>query len=215
MVKCSTLKFLGVSLLTVCASQAVAQQKNSHWLDFSDPTAIYSKAGFAGGTEGVDLFAALGGYLGGQFKHRLTVEAMHDLDFYNVSYFAFNTGNDTGFRLDTKWDNESDKASLGVVKKLTLENKNIKLYPAMNLGMIWGDEISSTTYIELDMAVRYTVNRHFWVGVTPVYTYAMKGLDIKELHATLEAGYQLAKDVVVSAHINDDKEAWADLTFAF
>jgi len=215
MLKCNTFKFLGISLLTACASQAVAQQNNSHWVDFADPTAIYSKAGFAGGTEGVDLFAALGGYLSGQFKHQLTVEAMHDLDFYNVNYFAFNTGNDTGFSLDTTWDNESDKVSVGVVKKLTLENKNIKIYPSMNLGMMWGDTISSTTYLELDMPIRYTFNRNFWVGVTPVYTYAMKGLDIKELHATLETGYQLAKDVAVSAHINDDKEAWADFTFAF
>ncbi len=216
MLKFKTVKLLGISLLSAFATQAVAgQESNTDWVDFSDPTAIYSRAGLGAGTEGVDLYAAFGGYLGGQFKHQLTVEAKHDLDYYNVNYFAFNTSNDTGFSLDTTWGDVHDKASIGAVKKLTLENKSIKIYPSMNLGMMWGDSIDTTTYIEVDAAVRYSVNRAFWFGVTPSYTYAMKGIDIKELNATVDVGYQLAKEIAVSAHFNNDEEVWADFTFAF
>jgi hypothetical protein len=214
MFTCKTVKLLAVSFLSVLAAQVAAEQ-NSSWVDFSDPTAVYSKAGMAAGTEGVDLYAALAGYLGGQFKHKLTVEAMHDLDYYNVNYFAFNTANDTGFSVDTTWGDIYDKASVGLVKKLILENRNIKVYPAMKLGVMWDDSIPSTTFIELDAAVRYNVNRYFWVGVTPNYTYALRGLDIKDLDATVDMGYQLAKEVAVSAHVNNDEELWADFTFAF
>ena len=224
MSKFKMVRLLAVSLLSAFVVQAAAK-RNSHWVDFSDPTAVYSKAGFAGGTEGADLYAALGGYLGGQFKQRLTVEAMHDLDYYNINYFALNTRNDTGFSLKTTWsdiydhdeyDTDSyDKASVGVVKKLILENKSIKVYPSMNLGTMWGDSIPSTTFMELDAAVRYTVDRYFWFGITPNYTYALRGLDIKDLDATVDIGYQLAKEVAVSAHANNDEEVWADFTFAF
>lgn len=224
MFKFKTVNLLAASLLSVFAVQAAAEQSSS-WVDFSDPTAVYSKAGFAGGTEGVDIYGALGGYLGGQFKQRLTIEAMHDLDYYNINYFALNTSNDTGFSLNTTWsdrydhgeyDNDSyDKASVGVVKKLILENRRFKVYPSMNLGIMWGNSIPSTTFLELDVPVRYTVNRNFWVGVTPNYTYALRGLDIKDLDATVDAGYQLAEEVAVSAHFNNDEEVWADLTFAF
>lgn len=220
MFKFKTLKLLAVSLLSVFAMQAAArqaadEQKYSRWVDFSDPTAVYSKAGVAAGTEGVDLYAALGGYLGGQFKQQLTVEAIHDLDYYNVNYFVFNTRNDTGFSLNTTWDDLYDKASVGIVKKLILENKKIKIYPSMKLGMMWDDSIPSTTFIELDVAIRYSVNRKFWLGITPNYTHALKGLDIEDLDATVDVGYQLAKEVAVSAHFNNDEEVWADFTFAF
>ena len=85
----------------------------------------------------------------------------------------------------------------------------------MKLGMMWDDSIPSTTFIELDAAVRYNVNRSFWFGVTPNYTYALRGLDIKDLDATVDVGYQLAKEVALSAHVNNDEEAWVDFTFAF
>ncbi|MFT6984602.1 MAG: hypothetical protein ACJAT7_000399 [Psychromonas sp.] len=216
MLKAKVVKLFSISLLSVSAAHSVAaQDSNRNWVDFSDPTAVYSKAGLGAGTEGVDLYAALGGYLGGQFKHQLTLEAMHDLDYYNVNYFIFNTRNDTGFSLNTTWGDEYDKASIGALKKLTLEDKHIKIYPSMNLGMMWSDSIETTTYIEVDAAVRYSVNRAFWFGVTPSYTYAMKGIEIKELNATADVGYQLAKEIALSAHINNDGEAWADFTFAF
>lgn len=214
--KAKIVKLCVISLLSVSAAQAVAgQESNSDWIDFSDPSAVYSKAGLGAGTEGVDLYGALGGYLGGQFKHQLTLEAKHDMDYYNVNYFAFNTANDTGFSLNTRWGDKYDKASIGVLKKLTLENKSIKIYPSMKLGMLWDDSIKTTTYIEVDAAVRYSVNRAFWFGVTPSYTYAMKGIDIKELNATVDVGYQLAKEIALAAHVNNDGEAWADFTFAF
>lgn len=216
MVKLKTLKMLGISLLSIVAAQAVADQQNSgQWGIFSDPTAIYSKVGMAGGTEGVDLYGALGGYLGGQFKHQLSVEAMHDLDYYNVNYLAFNTSNDTGFTLDTTWGDRYDKAAIGVTKKLTLEDKRINLYPSMDLGLLWGTAIDSTTYIEFELPARFSVDRALWFGVTPSYTYSLKGLNIKEFHATIDVGYQLGKEIAVSAHANDDDQVWADFTFAF
>ena len=224
MLKFKMVKLVATSLLSAFVVQAVAEENDS-WVDFSDPTAVYSKAGLAGGTEGVDIYGALGGYLGGQFKQKLTVAAMHDMDYYNIDYFALNTSNSTGFSLNTTWsdvydhgeyDNASyDKASVGVVKKLILENQRFKVYPSMNLGIMWGDAIPSTTFIELDVPVRYNVNRNFWVGVTPNYSYALRGLDIKDLDATVDAGYQLAEEVLVSAHFNNDEEVWADFTFAF
>ncbi|MCG6202561.1 hypothetical protein [Psychromonas antarctica] len=216
MLKFKTAKLLGISVLSVFVTQVAAQQgKSNNWIDFSDPTAIYSKAGLGAGSEGVDLYGAFGGYLGGQFKHKLTVEAMHDLDYYNINYFAFNTSNDTGFSLDTRWGDVYDQASIGVLKKLPLENKSIKIYPSMHLGLMWSDTDDSTTYIEINAAARYSVNRVFWFGVTPSYIYAMRGMDINELNATVDVGYQLAKDIAVSGHFNNDGEAWADFTFAF
>ncbi len=224
MFKFTKINPLALAVLSAFAVQAAAEQ-HGRWVDFSDPTAVYSQVGLAGGTQGVDIYGALGGYLGGQFKQKLTVAAMHDLDYYNIDYFALNTTNSTGFSLKTTWSDVYDepeydhdsynKASAGVVKKLILENNNFKVYPSMNLGMMWGDSIPSTTFIELDIPVRYTVNRNFWLGVTPNYSYALRGLDIKDLDATVDAGYQLAEQVAVAAHFNNDEEVWADFTFAF
>ena len=241
MSKFKTGKLLAVSLLSVFAAQAIAedaaentspvtenapvasQPQGSRWVDFSDPTAIYSKMGLATGTEGVDIYAALGGYLGGRFEQKLTVEAIHDMDYYNVNYLAFNTSNDTGFSIKTTWNNNDDygedyeEASVGVIKKLGFTNKAVKFYPAMNAGVMWDwdDSIPTTTFVEIDAAVRYTVTPDFWVGVTPTYRYALNGLDIDNLDGTAEAGYQLAQEVAISIHVNNDDEVWGDFTFAF
>ncbi|WP_028863750.1 hypothetical protein [Psychromonas aquimarina] len=214
MLKFKNVKSLGASLLCVLSFQAAADNKSS-WVDFSDPTAIYSRAGVGVGTEGVDVYGAVGGYLGGQFKQQLSVEAKHDLDYYNVNYFAFNTANDTGFSFDTRWADDYDQASVGVIKKIPLAEQNIIIYPSMNLGLMWGDNMSSTTYIEIDAAVRYSVNRALWFGATPSYKYAVNGIDINDLDITADVGYQVAKDVALSAHLNNDGEVWADFTFAF
>lgn len=237
MFKFKTVKLVAFSLLSASTIQVIAADdapiagdslnrgetapvskvQTRNWVDFSDPIAIYSKVGLATGTEGVDVFAAFGGYLGGQFEQKLTLEAKHDTDYYNINYLAFNTSNETGFFLNTRWDTY-DEASAGVVKKLRFAaDPRLNIYPSMKFGFMWDldDSIPSTTFVELDAAIRYTANRHFWFGITPNYRYALDGLDIKDFDATVEAGYQLAEEVAVSAHVNNDEEAWVDFTFAF
>ncbi|MCW8994849.1 MAG: hypothetical protein OQK77_03440 [Psychromonas sp.] len=237
MSKFKTVKLLAVSLLSASAAQAAsadlsplpgdapaisvngaadAEQQGGNWVDFSDPTAVYSKVAMATGNEGVNVSAALGGYLGGLFEHKLTIEGMHDMDYYNINYMAFNTHNDTGFLLNSTWNIGYDEISAGVVKKVAFkENNDIKVYPAMKLGEMWDSSIPNTTFVELEAAVRYTINRSAWVGVTPNYRYALNGLDIKDLDATVDAGYQLADEIAISAHFNNDEEVWAEFTFAF
>lgn len=221
MFKLNKTTLLSSALLAVFAGQVSAQQQTSkQGADFSDPTAIYSKVGLGGGSEGVDVFGALGGYLGWQLKHQLTLEAKHDLDYYNLNYMAFNSRNDTGFLLKSTWsdeykDNDVDKASFGVIKKIPLNNAQFTLYPAIHIGMMWGDDIDSTTYLEAEAALRYAVSDQLWLGAAPGYTYALKGVNVKEFKGTIDIGYELAENVGVSAHLDEDAEFWADFTFAF
>jgi len=221
MYKINKITLLSSALLAVFTGQAAAQQdSSSRGADFSDLTAIYSKVGIGGGSEGVDVFGAFGGYLGWQLKHQLTLEAKHDLDYYNLNYMAFNNRNNTGFLLKSTWsdqykDNAVDKASFGVIKKVPLNNKQFTLYPAINIGMMWGNDIDSTTYLDVEAALRYSVSDVFWVGATPGYTYALKGANVKEFRGTADIGYALAKNVELAAHLDEDAEFWADFTLAF
>jgi hypothetical protein len=244
MFKCKTIKLLIISLLsavTVQVSSAAnlpptggeglvipgstpaevadtVQEQSVSYVDFSDPTATYSQVGLGAGTEGVDVYASLGGYLSGLYEQKLTLKSMHDMDYYNIDYLAFNTSNDTGFSIETTWDNKYDEVVVGIVKKLQFEqNKNIRIYPAMKFGVMWDwdNSVDSTTFVELNVAARYSVNKNFWFGVTPNYRYALHGLDIKDLDATVEVGYQLAEGVAISAHSNNDEEVWANFSFAF
>ncbi|HEY5716077.1 MAG TPA: hypothetical protein VIS54_06645 [Psychromonas sp.] len=221
MFKIKKISIIGSAFLSIFAGQAAAQQQTKHQgADFSDPTAVYSKAGLGGGTEGVDVFGAFGGYLGWQLKHQLTLEAKHDLDYYNLNYMAFNSRNNTGFLIKSTWsdeykDNSVDKASFGVIKKIPLKNEQFILYPAMNIGMMWGNDINSTTYLDVEAALRYSVSNELWMGATPGYTYALKGVNVKEFKGTVDIGYELAENVGISAHLDEDAEFWADFTFAF
>jgi hypothetical protein len=194
------------------------EEQSLSYVDFSDPTATFSQVGMASGTEGVDVYASLGAYLAGQYEQKLTIKSMHDMDYYKIDYLAFNASNATGFTIDTIWDNEYDEVSVGIIKKLQLDgNEDVNVYPTMKFGVMWDwdDSIDTTTFIELDVAIRYSADKRFWFGVTPNYRYALNGLDIKDLDATVDAGYQLAEEVALSAHFNNDEEAWADITFAF
>ncbi|MGB5446105.1 MAG: hypothetical protein WBM99_11430 [Psychromonas sp.] len=221
---------LSSTLLAAFAGQVAAEQLTSQkGADFSDPTAVYSKVGIGGGSEGVDVFGALGGYLGWQLKHQLTLEAKNDLDYYNVNYMAFNDRNNTGFLVKSTWgdqfkgesvddeseDNSVDQASFGVIKKIPLKGTQFTLYPALHLGMMWGDDIASTTFLGAEAGVRFAVTNEFWLGATPAYTYALKGENVKEFKGTADIGYELAENVGISAHLDEDAEFWANFTFAF
>lgn len=223
MFKIKKIKLLSSAFFCVFAGQTLAQQPTLNQysgVDFSDPTAVYSRAGIGGGTEGVDVFGAFAGYLGWQLKHQLTLEAKHDLDYYNLDYMVFNSSNNSGFLLDSTWSydykgHSVDKTALGVIKKIPLNNEKITLYPALKLGMMWGDDINTTTYLDVEVAARYAVTDVFWAGVTPRYLYALKGVNVKEFKGTVDIGYELAENVGIAAHLDEDAEFWADFTLAF
>lgn len=203
-------------------SSAVSEgASQDYWVDFSDPVAIYSKAGIAAGNKGVNVFAAYGSYLAGEFKQKLTVEAKNDLDYYTVDYLVLNSSNDTGFLVETVWDrdwedwNDVNKVAVGVIKKIPLPEKNITLYPKLKFGFLWSNDILDTTFIEADIAIRYTLNNAAWFGITPSYFYTMKGVDNKEWGITGDIGYQFVEGFGIAAHSNSDKEFWVDITFAF
>jgi hypothetical protein len=209
-------KLLGMIFLSTLASKSIAQ---SNEVDFSDPTSIYSQAGIAAGTEGVDVKVGYGGYLGGFYKHKLTVEAKNDWDYFNVDYMLFNTATDTGFLFDSTWSqeyagNSVDKASMGVIKKLAFAGDKLHVYPSLNLGLMWGDYISSTTFLEVDAPVTYTINK-LWLGVTPSYVYSLNGENVKEFETTFDVGYHIAPGVGISGHANLDGDVWANFVFAF
>lgn len=217
------IKCLAVSLSVAFINTTFASSKvdKKNWIDFSDPTAIYTSAGMSGGSEGVDIYATFGSYLGGQFKQKLTVEAKHDLEYYNINYLALNTANQAGFLVDTSWSRDIwgaedvNDSSIGIIKKLPLMNNKLNIYPSMKLGLLWGDEIKSTTYAEVDVAVRYSFDRALWVGLTPSYRYAMKGIEISNWNASIDVGFQFANGFAVAAHANNDDEFWFDMTFSF
>ncbi|ABM02764.1 hypothetical protein Ping_0922 [Psychromonas ingrahamii 37] len=223
MLKIKKIKLLSSAFFCIFVGQAVAQQPAQtkyRSVDFADPTAVYSKAGIGAGTEGVDVFGSFAGYLGWQMKHQLTLEAKHDLDYYNLNYMVFNSRNNSGFLLDSTWSYDYkgqsvDKTAFGVIKKVPLKNKKITLYPAMKLGMMWGNNISTTTYLDVEMAARYAVSDLFWIGATPRYLYALKGANVKEFKGTVDIGYELAENVGIEAHLDENAEFWANFTLAF
>ena len=237
MAKFKTATFLVASLLSLSMTQAMAADNdtnydsevssltNTAWIDFSDPTAVYSKIGLGSGTEGVDVYASLGGYLTGRFEQRLTVEGIHDMDYVNVDYFVFNRSSETGFSLDSRWDSEYNEIVGGVVKKLIfVNNKALRVFPAMKFGIRWGldNSVESTNFVELEVATRYNITPDFWVGITPSYRYYLDDEDTDgfggenhDLTGNAEIGYQLAEEVAVSVHGNNDHEYWGVFTFAF
>lgn len=209
-------KLLGTIFVSTLAGNAIAQNNE---VDFSDPTSVYSQAGISAGTEGVDVNAGFGGYLGGFYKHKLTAEAKNDWDYFTVDYMLFNTATDTGFLFDSTWSQEyeghsTDRASMGVIKKIAFAQDKLHVYPSLNLGLMWGDEISSTTYLEIDAPITYTINK-LWVGATPSYVYSLNGENIKDFETTFDVGYHIAPGVGVAAHVNLDGEVWADFRLAF
>jgi len=213
-----------IALLAFFSSSLLANAPASNeetWYDLSDPRAVYSGLSVAAGKEGVNISANYGGYLNGQYKHQVTVEAMNDLEYYNVDYMLLNANTKSGFTVESTWDrdvwgiNDVNDTSFGVFANIPLLNNKLNIYPKMNLGMLWGDEVDTTTYVKFDATTRYKFNRMFWVGVTPTYTYAMKGYDINKWQGTLDAGMQLSPAFALSAHVNDDEEYWVKVLFTF
>lgn len=191
------------------------------WVNLSDPNAIYSGVSIAGGTEGIDISGKYGGYLNGQYKHQFIVEAMNDLEYYNLDYKVLNASSLSGFAVETSWDrdfwgmHDVNDSSFAVFAKVPVIDGQLNVHPKVNLGVLWGNDVESTTYLKFDATTRYKFNSMFWAGVTPTYTYATEGNDINEWQGTLEAGVQLSSAFSIAAHVNDDEEFWADVLFIF
>jgi len=224
--KIKTLVLLALASTSASVLAAPGEDKSDYVADFSNPMAIYSEAGIGGSNDGLDLYGAFCGYLGGTFAHKIRVEGKDDLEYYKVNYLAVDTSTDTGFMLDTTWNqddyrkvDEVNDTSIGVIKKIPLMNDRLNLYPKLKLGWLWGDEIKNTTYISADAAVRFNVTSGFWVGGTPKYTYGMKGLELREWSTSVDVGYQFKQGIGLSAQTildsHEDTQFRANLTFAF
>lgn len=219
--KASVSALLGLSSVAVLA----ADDTGKPWVDMSDPTAIYSSATIGGGTEGIDLSAAYGGYLSGVYKHRFTIAAKHDLDFYEANYLLLNSTSNSGLTIDSSWSkdiradgndyDDVNDTSIGFFAKLGFMDNHVNFYPKVSVGYLWANDIENTTYVKFDATTRYTFNRMYWVGITPSYAHGFKGVDLNEWAATVDAGVQLSDVFGFSVSANDDEEFTANVTFAF
>lgn len=231
--------FSTASIITLASvfsfSALAAEKKIEDWNDFSDPTAIYSNASIAGGNEGVDISATYGGYLSGVYKHSFTGAVKSDLEYYEANYLLLNSVSKSGVAFDSTWHQDIrvdgvnyknvNNATFGFFAKLGFlkdrlnyapnMNRSFNFYPKVSVGYMWASEIKDTTFVKFDATTRFSFNHMFWVGVTPTYIYGMKGLDLNELDATVDAGVQLSDAFGLSVSANNDEEFRARVTFAF
>jgi len=195
--------------------------RSAVWHDLSDPRAVYSSAIVSAGKDGVNLSASYGGYLNGLYKQKITVATMHDLDYYQVDYLLVNANTNSGFSLETSWDRDNwdiknvNDSAIGVFAKVPLYEGMLNIYPKLDLGLLWGDDVKSTTYIQVEIPARYKVTDFFWVGATPTYTYAMQGYNLNEWDGSFDAGVQLSPEFSFAAHANTNDEYWVDVIFTF
>ena len=201
-----------------------ADKKNmSDWYNFGDPTDLHSYIAMYAGNEGADISFGLGGYLFGSFTHQLVLEANNNLEYYNIDYNIVDTSTNTGFSINTTWDRDfifardSHDTSVSVIKKLSIIPEEFAIYPQLYLGELLGSYVHSTTYVKLDSAFRYSVQkRRLWLGITPSYQYAITGENIREFNLLLDMGLQFTDSFGLSAHWDNDYEKIsAGIKFAF
>lgn len=210
---------------TVLPFAVAAADNKENWVDMSDPTAIYSSASIGGGNQGVDISGTYGGYLGGEYKHRFNAQVKNDLEYYEFNYLLLNSATKSGLAIDSAWSKDirvdhvtyksTNDVSLNFFAKLGFIDDKLNFYPKMGVGYMWADKMSDTTYVKFDATTRYSFNKMFWVGVTPTYTYGMKGLELNEWEGSIDAGVQLSESFGLSASFNDDKDFSAQVMFAF
>jgi len=192
-----------------------------NWHDMSDPQVIFSGVAVSAGNEGVNIAANYGSYLNSQFKQKFTVQAVNDLDYYRFDYSAVNLDKNTGFTVESAWNrdlwgiNGFNDSSLGIFTKVPMGDGKFNFHPKLNLGMMWGGDIKSTTYIKFDATTRYSFNHKVWAGISPTYTYSMKGIELHKFQVTLDAGLQISPQFSLAGHINNDDEFWFDVIFTF
>ena len=229
MYKNRMLKVVLVGTFASIAAPSYAEiEKTDHTqylADFSDPLAVFTSAGIGSSNGGVDVNASIGGYLGGSFKHQLQFVAKDSFEYYDVNYMAVDTSSDTAFLIDSTWSrdflgtDDVNDTSFGVMKQIGILDGRLKFYPEMKLGFLWGDEISSTTYLELAVGARYIVTSGLWVGMTPSYSYGFDGCKLDRWNTSFEAGYMFKEGIGLSVETvidtYNDTEYRGNITFAF
>jgi len=225
--KTSIVSLIGFFSLTANAADGDAVSSES----WGSPIATFSNVSLGSGTEGIDISASFGGYLGGLYQYQLELASKQDLEHYEVNYLLLNTASESGITINTTWsedvefDNENgpgdiefediNTADLGLFSKLSFPDARIHAYPRMSVGYMWGEDILETTYVEFEVAVLFNINEMFWIEATPTYLHSMEGVEIDEFTGELEAGAKLSETFGVSVSINDDEEFLGRVIFAF
>lgn len=225
--KVSVVSLIGLFSLTANAAEGDPVSSES----WGSPIATFSNVSLGSGTEGIDISASFGGYLGGLYQHQLEVASKQDLEHYEVNYLLLNTASDSGITVNSTWsedvefDNENGRgdiefedintADVGLFSKLSFPDARVHAYPRMSVGYMWGEDILETTYVEFEVAVLFNINDMFWVGATPVYLHSMEGVEIDEFTGTIEAGAKLSETFGASISVNDDEEFLGRVIFAF
>jgi len=198
---------------------------------WGSPVSTYSNVNLGSGTEGIDISASFGGYLGGVYQHRVEVAAKQDLEHYEANYLLLNTASQSGVTIESTWseDVEFDKevgkgevefenvdsVEVGLFSQLDFPDDRLKVYPKMSVGYMWGDDIIDTTFVQFELAVLFRLNEQVWVGAAPAYIHSMDGVVIEEFQGSIDAGVKLSETFGVSASVNDDREFLGKVIFAF
>ncbi|MCK5819282.1 MAG: hypothetical protein KAH18_08510 [Psychromonas sp.] len=229
MYKKRTLKILALiagSLISISSLALEQFNPKNYLVDFSNPLAVYTNLGLGMSNDGADIYGGIGGYLTGSFKQQLQIEAKGDLDYYNVNYLAVDSISETGFLLDSIWSRDyywttsnANDTSLGVIKKVPVIEGLVSVYPTLKFGYIWGGGVEDTSYLKLQIPIRFNIIQGFWAGMTPAYTHGMKGFDLNEWNGSLDAGYMFKNGVGLFAQTvldsHEDTQYRANVTLAF
>jgi len=225
--KISIMSLVGAFSLVSYAAEANATSAEA----WGSPVATYSNVNLGSGTEGIDLSASFGGYLGGVYQHRIQVAAKQDLEHYEANYLLLNTASQSGVTIESTWseDVEFDKefgkgevefedvdsVEVGLFSQLDFPDDRLKVYPKMNVGYIWGDSIIDTTFVEFELSVIFRLNDQIWFGAAPSYIHSMDGVVIEEFQGSVDAGIKLSETFGLSASVNEDREFLGKVIFAF
>jgi len=197
---------------------------------WGSPVSTYSNVNLGSGTEGIDISANFGGYLGGVYQQRIEVAAKQDLEHYEANYLLLNSASDSGVTIESTWSEDVefdrdegpdaffenvDSVEVGLFSKLAFPEPRLSAYPKMSVGYMWGDDIIDSTYVTFEVAVRFNANDQIWVGAAPVYIHSMDGVEIEEFQGTIDAGIKLSETFGVSASVNHDEEFLGRVIFAF
>jgi len=225
--KASFISLTGLFAVSVHAAEGDGGNTES----WGSPIATYSNINLGSGTEGIDLSANFGGYLGGVYQHRIELAAREDLEHYEANYLLLNSASESGITIDSSWSEDVDfervngsghvnyedvnTTSIGLFSKLNFPDARFNAYPKMSVGYIWGDNIVETTFVDFEVALLFHFNDTLWLGATPVYTHSMEGREIDEFSGTIDAGAKLSETFGLSASLNEDKEFLGKVIFAF
>jgi len=226
LLKVSIVSLIGLFSFTANAAEGDPVNTES----WGSPVATYSNVNLGSGTEGIDISANFGGYLGGVYQHRIEVAAKQDLEHYEANYLLLNSASDSGVTIESTWSEDVefdrdegpdaffenvDSVEVGLFSKLKFPDDRLSAYPKMSVGYMWGDDIIDSTFVTFEIAVRFNVNDQIWVGAAPVYIHSMDGVEIEEFQGTVDAGIKLSETFGVSASVNHDQEFLGRVIFAF